>query len=308
MGATHLVRLPPVNRCFPILAFVSLLVGCTLPPDAAPTTNRETALATPPPPPAPLPVATFPVPVPAEFTGLLSQLTSTTGIKLVLIPAGTFMMGSAADEPDRGDDEGPQTRVTLTQNFFLGATDVTQGQYEAIMGTNPSDFKAVGKDAPVDSVSWSDAMAFCQKLTDRERAAGLLPSGYIFTLPTEAQWEYACRAGTAEAYVGDPAEMSWYGDNSGGKTHPVATKLPNAWGLYDMSGNVYQWCIDWYGKYPGGSVQDWTGPATGKFHVLRGGSWYYTVLYCRSAYRDYDPGFVGNFFGLRVALVATLPH
>jgi len=212
-------------------------------------------------------------------------------------------MGSSADEPDRGEDEGPQTRVTLTKDFFLGATDVTQGQYEALIGANPSDFKAAGKNAPVESVSWADAMAFCQKLTDRERAAGRLPADYMFTLPTEAQWEYACRAGTSEPYAGDPAEMAWYGDNSNGTTHPVAAKRPNVWGLYDMTGNVYQWCLDWYGKYPGGNVTDWAGPPTGKAHVLRGGSWYYTEAYCRSAYRDYDPGFVGNILGFRVALV-----
>jgi len=214
-------------------------------------------------------------------------------------------MGSPDDEADRGDDEGPQTRVTLTKDFFLDATDVTQGQYEALMGTNPSEFKVAGKDAPVENVSWDLAMAFCQKLTERERAAGRLPAGYIFTLPTEAQWEYACRAGTTTPYAGDPVEMSWYGDNSGGQTHPVGTKLPNAWGLYDMSGNVYQWCLDWYGKYPGGAVKDWTGPATGKAHVLRGGAWYYEEAYCRSAYRDYDPGFVGNILGFRVVLVST---
>jgi formylglycine-generating enzyme required for sulfatase activity/acetyl esterase/lipase len=271
--------------------------------------HRATAPATPGPfPPPPPPVAAPPAPtasVPKELTGLLAHLAVDPGINLVLIPGGTFMMGSVVGEADRGTDEGPQTQVTLTKDFFLGATDVTQGQYETVMGTNPSDFKAVGKDAPVETVSWQNAMTFCQKLTDRERAAGRLPSGYVFTLPTEAQWEYACRAGTTDPYAGDPAEMSWYGDNSGGKTHPVATKQPNAWGLYDMSGNVYQWCLDWYGKYPGGAVSDWTGPATGNAHVLRGGAWYYEEAYCRSAYRDYDPGFVGNILGFRVALVST---
>lgn len=244
-------------------------------------------------------------PVPAEFKELLVSLATELGLKFVLIPAGTFQMGSAADEADRGDDEGPPTQVTLTRSFFLGATDVTQGQYAAVMGTNPSDFKAIGPNAPVENVTWADAMAFCQKLTAREKAAGRLPTGAIFTLPTEAQWEYACRAGTTDAYAGDPSAMAWYGDNSGGTTHPVASKQPNAWGLYDMSGNVYQWCLDWYGKYPGGAVKDWAGPSTGKFHVLRGGSWYYSEAYCRSAYRDFDPGFVGNILGFRVALIRS---
>jgi formylglycine-generating enzyme required for sulfatase activity len=252
--------------------------------------------------PVALPIAPVAL-VPPELAGLLSHLAADPGITLVTIPAGTFLMGSTTDEADRGEDEGPQTQVTLTREFFLGATDVTQGQYEAVMGANPSDFKSVGKDAPVEQVSWDQAMAFCVKLTERERTAGRLPAGYTFTLPTEAQWEYACRAGTTEAYAGEPADMAWYDNNSGGTTHPVATKQPNAWGLYDMSGNVYQWCLDWYAKYPGGSVKDWSGPATGTAHVLRGGSWYYGETYCRSAYRDYDPGFIGNILGFRVALV-----
>jgi formylglycine-generating enzyme required for sulfatase activity len=238
-----------------------------------------------------------------QIATFVSQLASTSGIKLVLIPAGTFTMGSAGDEADRGADESPQTRVTLTKDFFLGATDVTQGQYKSLMNTNPSDFKSAGRDAPVEEVSWDDAMVFCQRLTERERAAGHLPEGYVFTLPTEAQWEYACRAGTTGAYATDPAATSWYDRNSGGTTHPVGAKQPNAWGLYDMTGNVYQWCADWYAKrYPGGEVTDPTGPATGSVHVLRGGGWYYDVSYCRSAYRDYDPGYRANFIGFRVAL------
>jgi formylglycine-generating enzyme required for sulfatase activity len=250
-----------------------------------------------------VPVVLPPAPIPAEYAGLVGHLNADLGIQLAWIRAGAFLMGSPADEVDRGEDEGPQTEVVLTRGFFLGVTDVTQGQYEAVMGVNPSDFKAVGKNAPVESVSWNDAMAFCQKLTAREQAAGVLPASCAFTLPTEAQWEYACRAGSTSAYVGDPAQMAWYGDNSDGKTHPVATKQPNAWGLYDMSGNVYQWCLDWYGKYPGGTVRDWAGPATGQAHVLRGGSWYYGEAYIRSAYRDFDPGFVGNILGFRIALI-----
>ncbi len=293
-----------MKRAYPILAIVAFLVGCAISPkDAA--SPQPVAFASPPPPPPALVIARA-APIPVELTGLLSHLAADPGITLVAIPAGTFLMGSPTDEADRGDDEGPQTRVTLTEDFFLGATDVTQGQYEAVMGTNPSDFKTAGKNAPVENVSWDNAVAFCQKLNQRERATGRLPSGYTFTLPTEAQWEYACRAGTTGAYAGDPAEMAWYGDNSGGTTHPVGTKRPNAWGLYDMTGNVYQWCLDWYGKYPGGNVTDWAGPATGRARVLRGGSWYYTEAYCRSAYRDFDPGFIGNILGFRVALVAQI--
>ena len=235
-------------------------------------------------------------------TNFISQVAAATGIKLVPIPAGTFTMGSPDDEADRGSDEGPQTDVTLTRNFYLGATDVTQGQYAAVMGINPSDFKNAGKDAPVEQVLWDDAMAFCQKLTAREQAAGRLPAGFVFTLPTEAQWEYACRAGTTGPYAGEPAATSWYDKNSGGTTHLAGAKQPNAWGLYDMTGNVYQWCADWYAKrLPGGDVTDPTGPVTGSVHVLRGGGWYYDKTYCRSAYRDYDPGYRANFIGFRVA-------
>jgi len=238
-----------------------------------------------------------------QIANFVSHFAKATGIKLVLIPAGTFMMGSPDDEADRGADESPQTRVTLSKDFFLGATDVTQGQYESVMNTNPSDFKSVGKDAPVEEVSWDDAMAFCQKLTESERTSGRLPEGYVFTLPTEAQWEYACRAGPSGAYATDPAATSWYDRNSGGTTHPVGMKQPNAWGLYDMTGNVYQWCSDWYAnRYPGGEVTDPTGPDSGSVRVLRGGGWYYDRSYCRSAYRDFDPGYRANFIGFRVAL------
>jgi formylglycine-generating enzyme required for sulfatase activity len=238
------------------------------------------------------PVATF-----------VSKFANATRIKLVQIHAGTFTMGSAEGEANRSADEGPVMQVTLTEDFYLGATDVTQGQYESVTGANPSDFKNAGTNAPVEQVTFAEAMAFCQKLTERESAAGQLPVGYAFTLPTEAQWEYACRAGTTGAYAGDIPAMSWFDTNSGGTTHPVGLKKPNAWVLYDMTGNVYQWCLDWYAKrYPGGSVTDPTGPAKGTVHVLRGGGWYYDKTYCRSAYRDFDPGFRANFIGFRVAL------
>ncbi len=240
-----------------------------------------------------------------ELADFVRQLAVVTGIRLVAIPAGTFTLGSRPGEADRDQDEGPATQVTLTAGFYLGAADVTQGQYEAVMGANPSDFKNVGRDAPVEQVSWADAVAFCQKLTGRERAAGRLPEGFLFALPTEAQWEYACRAGTTGAYAGDPAKLSWYDRTSGGSTHPVGKLQPNAWGLYDMTGNVYQWCADWYGRYPGGEIADPSGPAAGTVHVLRGGAWYYDRSYCRSAYRDYDPGYVSNFIGFRVALVSV---
>jgi serine/threonine protein kinase len=201
------------------------------------------------------------------------------------IAPGSFQMGSNDGE----SDEKPVHRVTLSEGYHLGATEVTQAQWESVMGSNPSKFK--GRDLPVEQVSWEDAMSFCAKLTASERAAGRLASGYEYTLPSEAQWEYACRAGTTGAYAGDLDSMGWYRENSGSKTHSVGTKRANAWGLYDMHGNVWEWCSDWYGSYPSGSVVDPAGARSGTFRVRRGGSWYYYASSCRSAFRSGDvPG------------------
>lgn len=206
-------------------------------------------------------------------------------------------MGSPADEPGRNKAEGPQRRVTLTKGFWLGKTEVTQRQYELESGTNPSHFKVAGSAAPVEEVSWLDAITFCRSLTERERLAGRLPEGYGFTLPTEAQWEYACRAGTKGAFAGNPDAMAWYKNNSGDTTHPVASKQPNTWGLYDMYGNVLEWCLDWYGDYPRGDQTDPSGPDSGYFRMARGGSWRVDVFRSASraggsaGRRDYTLGF-----------------
>jgi len=232
-------------------------------------------------------------------------LPNAVALDLIWIAPGTFTMGSPDSESDRHYWEGPQTIVTISKGFWLGKTPVTQGQYQAVMGNNPSSFTTVGADAPVEQVSWNDAMAFCQKLTEQERAAGALPEGYAFTLPTEAQWEYACRAGTTEARYGNLDDIAWYHDNSGHTTHPVGQKQPNAWGLYDMLGNVWEWCSDWdgYGHYPGGSVTDPVGAPSGTYRVLRGGSWGYRAGFCRSAYRsNRGPGGRINDLGFRLAL------
>jgi formylglycine-generating enzyme required for sulfatase activity len=205
------------------------------------------------------------------------------------------------------DNEWAVTWVTLTQPFWLGRTTVTQGQFEEVMGTNPSHFTAAGRDAPVEQVSWDDAMAFCVKLTNREKAAGRLPAGYAYTLPTEAQREYACRAATTGDYAGDLDAMAWYGANSGGTTHPVGTKQPNAWGLYDMHGNVWEWCRDWYAdKLPGGEVTNPLGPPSGSNRVLRGGGWHDDAANCRSAIRGgNEPGYRDGPVGFRLALSAV---
>jgi formylglycine-generating enzyme required for sulfatase activity len=173
------------------------------------------------------------------------------------------------------------------------------------MGSNPSTFK--GDDLPVEQVTWDEAMEFCRKLTERERAANRLPAGYGYTLPTEAQWEYACRAGTTGDYAGDLDAMAWYDKNSGGTPHPVGTKRANAWGLADMHGNVCERCLDWYDdKYRGGEVTNPRGPASGSFRVLRGGGWSFDALGVRSAVRfSGSPGSRGDDLGFRLALSAV---
>ena len=202
-------------------------------------------------------------------------------------PAGTFTMGSPSTEEGRCDDE-VQHRVTLTKGFWMGETEVTQGLWKKVMGSNPSHFK--GDDLPVETVSWDDCQAFIKKVN-----AAL---GCGARLPTEAEWEYACRAGAMGAYGGTGRldEMGWFGDNSGGTTHPVGQKKPNSWGLCDMHGNVWEWCADWEGDYPTGSVSDPTGPASGVYRVLRGGGWYGSARNCRSAHRD------GFYHGVRYYL------
>ena len=203
---------------------------------------------------------------------------------------GTFMMGSPEEEdrssPEEEDRENEtQHEVTLTKGFYLGKYEVTQEQWEKVMGSNPSTFKGVT--LPVEKVSWEDAIKFCDKLTQMEKAAGRLPEGWAYTLPTEAQWEYACRAGTVTAYsFGDsitPKQANY--DENVDKTTPIGTYPANAWGFHDMHGNVYEWCLDWYGDYPDGSASDPVGQSVGRLRVYRGGCWYNYGSSLRSAYR-----------------------
>ena len=215
------------------------------------------------------------------------------GMRFVPIPAGTFTMGDA--------DNGPTHKVTLTKPFELGQHEVTQEQYEQVMGKTPSMFK--GRQNPVDRVSWDDAVEFCRKLSE---LPGEKSAGSAYRLPTEAEWEYACRAGTKTEYsFGDSdselGDYAWYNKNSGGTPHPVGQKKPNAWGLYDMHGNVWEWCQDWYGKYPSGSTTDPTGAASGSLRVPRGGSWSSTARSARSAYRRrFSPDSRVGYVGFRV--------
>ena len=275
------------------------------------------------------------------------------GVELEPIPAGVFLMGSPLDEPGRGPFEGPRSRVIISRPFWLGRTDVTHAQWKAVMGTdlmeqarrafpNDSQFAqslaGTGDNVPMYYVSWDDAMAFCRKLNERARAEGSLPDGYIYTLPTEAQWEYACRAGITAATYAGPLQLlgknnapvldaiAWYGGNSsagylgpgldtrdwpekaypGGTAGPreVALKQPNGWGLYDMLGDVYQWCRDFPADaLAGGTVTDPAGLARGADRAVRGGSWHSDAAFCRAAYRARNvPVNRSLFIGFRVAL------
>lgn len=204
----------------------------------------------------------------------------------VWIPPGSFVMGSPASEADRDSDE-VQHAVMLTRGFWLSDHETTQAEYQSIMGSNPSNFK--GTDRPVDSVLWIDAVAYCQKLTEQERAAGRITAQQEYRLPTESEWEYAARAGTTGARHGELDAIAWFGGNAGNKTHGVKEKQANAWGLYDMIGNVREWCGDWYDFYPTGSVTDPTGPVTspiwGSNRVNRGGGWNFGARDARAARR-----------------------
>jgi len=229
-------------------------------------------------------------------------LVNSIGTTLLPVPAGTFMMGS-----DNGNShQKPLTRATISRGFWLGKYEVTQGEWVAVMGSNPSQFK--GDRLPVEQVSWEDCQEFLRKLNARERAAGKLPAGYEYGLPTEAEWECACRAGTTGNWAsGDAegmlAEYAWYTANSDSKTHDVGTKKANRWGFNDMHGNVLEWCDDWYDKYPDGSVTDPTGPRTGSCRVNRGGGWSSTSDGCRSAIRVRN-GAGDRVLGFRLALRA----
>ena len=231
----------------------------------------------------------------------LETITNSIGMKLVLIPKGTFMMGS----PEREDE--PQHQVTISKDYYLGVTEVTQGQYEKVI--NPSRFqKSRVRESdtsmyPVEEV-WVDAEEFCKKLSDlpEEKKAGR-----VYRLPTEAEWEYACRAGSKSAYsFGESSkslgDYAWFEGNSNGQTHPVGEKKANAWGLYDMHGNVWEWCSDEYGVYPEGAVSDPVGPREVSFRVLSGGCWGIGAAYCRSAVRFRRPTYWGHYYGFRLAL------
>jgi formylglycine-generating enzyme required for sulfatase activity len=238
------------------------------------------------------------------------------------INPGTFTMGSPDTEYDRSTWEGPQTQVTFTNGFWIERFLVTQGEYLALVGTNPSSFTN-DLNLPVEQVTWFDASNYCAVLTAQEQAAGQLPPGYVYRLPTEAEWEYATRAGTTTRFFfGDDLAYTqvlnygWIQTNSDQTTHDVGQKLPNQWGLYDTSGNVFEWCASaftgqspLYETYPGGSVTNPFVPAFGTYVVIRGGSWFQAGYYARSAARGwYSSGSETHAIGFRVVLGPPLNY
>ncbi len=254
---------------------------------------------------------------------------------LVFIQPGTFMMGSPTNEAERDASETQHT-VTISRGFWMGKYLVTQGDYFAVVGSNPSFFNGVAPNGtnygtdltrPVESLGWFDATNYCAMRTQQERAGGLIPTNYVYRLPTESEWEYADRAGTNTAfYLGSglysgqanfdglyeyDASVGTISNASGiylGQTTAVGSYQPNAWGLYDMIGNVFEWCQDWYGTYPGGSVIDPQGAVSGSHRVIRGGYFDDAARYCRSAYRINNlPANGTNNIGFRVLLAPAQP-
>jgi len=256
-------------------------------------------------------------PPPQQVNVVLPQtrLIESIGMELILIPAGTFMMGTSREQLDaiaggnKGyrdwiENETPHHQVETSRPFYLGKYPVTQRQWERVMGSHPSHFK--GDNLPVESVSWEDAQAFMKKLNEREGVD-------LYRLPTEAEWEYACRAGSTGLYsfgeeVSQLGEYAWYDKNSDGETHPVGEKSPNAWGLYDMHGNVWEWVQDWYAAdyYEHSPRRDPQGPDTGADRVGRGGGWSGAARFARSAFRDgLPPG--ARYVGLGFRCLSSGP-
>ena len=200
------------------------------------------------------------------------------------VAPGSFDMGSPASEPNRLEDE-VQHEVDLTDGYFIAETETTQEQWSSLMPRNPSSSQQARR--PIENVSWDDSRRFCQELTRHQKSNGDLPEGWEWDLPTEAQWERACRAGTQGPFGGALASVGWYSGNSGGTSHPVALKTANAWGLHDMHGNVAEWCRDWFSAYPTNrnNWRDPVGPIWSFAPVVRGGSFRSAEAECRSAAR-----------------------
>jgi hypothetical protein len=219
-----------------------------------------------------------------------SEFKSSVGVVMIRAPAGSFTMGSPESEDGHRAWE-QQREVTFVNDFYLGKTPVTQDQFEAVTGSNPTGHEKIG-DAPVDSVDWEQANEYCQKLTKLDREAGVLPDDWEYRLPTEAEWEYACRAGSSEPRHGQPQDVAWYHDNADEKPHAVGQKTPNPWGFHDMLGNVWEWCQDWF--------------VANSCRSVRGGSYFNSARFCRSAQRwGWIPNNPGRYCGFRLLAAAT---
>jgi formylglycine-generating enzyme required for sulfatase activity len=215
-----------------------------------------------------------------------------SGLEFVRIAPGTFQMGCSKGDNQCNPDEKPAFEAQITKGFELGKYEVTQAQWREVMGMNPSNFK--GDSLPVETVSWDDTQQFLTRLNARQ-------DGYRYRLPTEAEWEFAARAGSTEPIVGNLSQTTWYNSNSGKQTHPIGQKQANAWGLHDMQGNVWEWVQDWYGDYPSTSQSDPKGPASGSARVMRGGSWYVAEKFVRVSVRSSsEPGTRGYVIGFRI--------
>jgi formylglycine-generating enzyme required for sulfatase activity len=261
--------------------------------------------------------------------GQAKTIRNSIGMQFVLVPAGSFLMGSPAGEPGRGSDEGPQYHVTITRPFYLGVCPVTQAQWQTVMAYNPSYFCAAGggknrvhgictDDFPVEQVSWEDVAEFLEELSGLKAER---EEGRSYRLPTEAEWEYACRAGTSTAFHFGESLSSVQANFDGHFPHGGADRgpslerpckagsyMPNAFGLYDMHGHVWEWCSDWYARdsYATNPDSDPPGPEQGADRVFRGGSWLHRGKHCRSAGRDWGaPGLRADYLGFRLALVPS---
>lgn len=246
----------------------------------------------------------------ARFLRLQRQPRLRVPDSMVWIPPGEFVMGTPAADPHRTPDELTEFSVNLTRGFWVGRTEVTQFDYQALMCTNPAAFTG-DLERPVERVSWEEAVAYCGRLTQRERAADRLPPGYTYRLPTEAEWEYAARAGTTTGFSwGDEPDAlptyGWFSANSASVTHPVGQRTANPWGLHDVQGNVFEWCFDWLGAVPGGAVTNLVGTVGGAYQAIRGGAWSGAAWSCRSSWRlGYAPNQRQADVGFRVVLVVN---